>query len=128
MDKTSYSGGSKNTRADSAILPKLVDKSPKTVQKVFADGAYDRSSCRKYLFDKGLDVCIPTRRDGKIREEVGLKSRNDSLQIIRNQGNDEKAFSRLKRHFGERLSNKKKSNLEAEVASRCHVLNLMKMA
>jgi IS5 family transposase len=133
--------------ADCTILPKLIDKAPKTVQKVFADGAYDRSSCRKYLFDKGLHGCIPPRRHGKIRDEVELESRNDSLKIIRNLGNDEQAFSiwkklvgyhkrslvetafsRLKRHFGERLSNKTTSNLEAEVTFRCHVLNRMNLA
>jgi hypothetical protein len=38
--------------ADCTILPKLIDNSPKTVQKVNADGAYDRSSYRKYLFNK----------------------------------------------------------------------------
>jgi len=69
------------------------------------------------------------------------------LKIIGNLGNDkeafslwkklvgyhkksfvETAFSRLKRHFGERLSNKTKSNLEAEVTFRCHVLNRMNLA
>jgi len=48
--------------ADSTILPKLIQKSTKTLQKVFADGAYHRSSCRNYLFDKGLHSCIPPRR------------------------------------------------------------------
>jgi hypothetical protein len=80
----------------------------------------------------------------KVREEVELGARNDSLQIIRNLGNDEEAFSiwkklvgyhkrslvetafsRLKRLFGERLSNKKMVNLKAEVNFRCHVLNRM---
>lgn len=27
--------------ADCTILPKLIDKAPKTVQKVFSDGVYD---------------------------------------------------------------------------------------
>jgi hypothetical protein len=66
----------------SSILRQLIDKSPKTVQKVFADGAYDRSSCRKDLFDKGLHGCILPRRQGTVRDEAELKSRNDSVQII----------------------------------------------
>jgi hypothetical protein len=99
------------------------------VQKVFADRAYHRSSSQKYLFDKGLPSCISRRRDGKIRDEVELEFRNDSLQTIGNLGNDEEvfsywnklvgyhkrylvetAFSRLKREFGEKLSNKTTSN------------------
>ena len=133
--------------ADSTVFPRLIEKSPKTVRTVLADGAYDRSSCRKYLYDQGLEGCIPPRRYGKIREEVELGARNDSLQIIRNLGNDEEAFSiwkklvgyhkrslvetafsRLKRLFGERLSNKKMVNLEAEVNFRCYVLNRMHLA
>lgn len=99
------------------------------MQKVFADRAYHRSSSQKYLFERGLDSLIPPRRDRKIREEIELEPRNDALQIIRNLGNDEEvfsywnklvgyhkrylvetAFSRLKREFGEKLSNKTTSN------------------
>lgn len=133
--------------ADSTILPKLIDKAPKTVQKVFADGAYDRANCRKALADKDIEDCIPPRRKGKIREEEGFETRNSALQIIQGLGGDEEAFelwkklvhyhtrslvetafSRLKRLFGERLSNKKFSNLEAETIFRCHVLNRMNYA
>ncbi len=117
------------------------------MQKVYADVAYDKSSCRKYLFDKGLYGCIPPKRHGKIRDKVELESRNDSLQVIQNLGNNKDAFSlwkkligyhkrslvetaflRLKRPFGERLSHKTTSNLEAEVTFRCHVLNRMNLA
>lgn len=85
---------------DSTILPKQIDKSPKRVQKVFADGAYDRSSCGKYLFQRGLHSYIPPTRDGKIREEIELEPRNDSLQVIPNLGNDEEAFSICKKLVG----------------------------
>ena len=47
--------------ADSSVFPRLIEKSPKTVKTVLAEGTYDRSSCCKYLFDKDLESCIPSR-------------------------------------------------------------------
>lgn len=133
--------------ADSAVFPMLIDKAPKTIQKAFADGAYDRVNCRKTLLDRGIQDCIPPRRKGKIRAEKGLEERNVALQIIRGFGGDEEAFdlwkklvgyhrrslvetafSRIKRLFGERLANKTFGNLEAETIFRCHVLNRMNAA
>lgn len=133
--------------ADSTVFPKLINRAPKTVRKAFADGAYDRAHCRKALLNRGIQDCIPPRRKGKVRAEEGLEERNTALQIIRGFGGDEEAFdlwkklagyhkrslvetafSRLKRLFGERLSNKTFSNLEAETIFRCHVLNKMNAA
>jgi IS5 family transposase len=34
------------------------------VQKVLADGAYDRASCRQHLLKKGIQSCISPRRKG----------------------------------------------------------------
>ena len=78
--------------ADSIVFPRLIETSTKMVKIVVAYGAYDRSSYQKYLFDKRVSSCIPTRRDGKIREELGLEERNDFLEIMKNLGNHEEAF------------------------------------
>ena len=72
--------------ADSTVFPSLIEKSPKRVRTINADGGYDRSTCRKHLYDKGLQGSIARRRYVKIREEIELGERNDSLQIIRNLG------------------------------------------
>jgi hypothetical protein len=86
-------GVSDDRVGDSIVFPELIKKSPKMVKTVLADGAYDRSSCPKYLFDKSLKVCIPPRRYRKIKEEVELGPGNNFLQIIRNLGNNQKGFS-----------------------------------
>ena len=50
----------------------LIEKSPKMVTTVLADRAYNRSSCQKCLYDKGLEDSIAARRYEKIREEIEL--------------------------------------------------------
>lgn len=45
--------------ADSSVLPDLVEKSAKSVKQVSADGAYDRNGVRKFLYQKGINACIP---------------------------------------------------------------------
>lgn len=129
---------------DSTAFPVLIDKAPKSVKKVFADGAYDGLECRSCLAKKGIEECIPPQRNGKIRKEPGFKERNASLRIIALLGGgpkahslwkklmgyhrrslSETAFSRLKRLFGERLNCKKFKHLRAETLFRCHVLNRM---
>ena len=133
--------------ADCAILPHLIEKAPKSLKKVYADGAYDRKNCREILSSAGIEDCIPPRKNGRIRDESGLESRNDALRIIRAFGNDndamslwkkfsgyhtrslaETVFSRFKKLFGDRLSSKKRINMEVEIMFKCHVLNRMRTA
>ncbi len=130
--------------ADSCVLPKLLEKSPKSVKKVLADGAYDRASCRQDLLKRGIEGCIPPRRKGRQRDGQEFNERNCDLRVINLLGGDEvafslwkklvnyhkrslveTAFSRLKRLFGDRLNNKILKNLEAETIYLCHALNRM---
>lgn len=130
--------------ADSQVLPLLVDKAPKSVTKVLADGAYDGASCRGHLLKKQIEACIPPRRKGRQREGDAYNERNSDLKVIELLGGDEEAFklwktlvgyhkrslvetafSRLKRLFGDRLNNKTFKNLQAETTYRCHALNRM---
>ena len=130
--------------ADSQAFPDLINKSPKTLKKVYADGAYDRKNCREVLYNLGIEQCIPPRKDGKIRKETFFGGRNDALKIMRAFGGDqdsleiwkklsgyhrrslsETVFSRFKGIFGDRLANKKFINQEAETIFKCHVLNMI---
>ncbi len=128
--------------SDSSALPFLIEKSPKSVTKVLADGAYDRSSVREFLTEQKIDPCIPPRRGGILRKEPYMESRNQDILAIRGLGNNEEgfalwkklrlyhrrslvetAFSRLKSLFGNRLNNKKYQNQKAEIEFRLHALN-----
>lgn len=128
--------------ADSSVLPDLIEKSAKSVKRVAADGAYDRSSVRKFLYQKGIDSCIPPRKKARLHPEPYFNSRNRDVLAIRGLGNDdlafsiwkklrgyhqrslvESAFSRLKMLFGNRVNNKKSLNQNAEIVFRLHALN-----
>jgi hypothetical protein len=65
---------------DGKMLPQLiadVTKSKnKTIDKLFADGAYDNNDIFGYLVDKGILPCIKVRRNARIK----WKKRN----ILRN--------------------------------------------
>lgn len=133
--------------SDMKMLPRIMDKVCRSVKRVLADGGYDFSDCRKDLNRRGIQECIPPRKNGKVKEEKGFEERNFALGVASlfgggKEGVDlwkkmsgyhkrslvETAFSRLKRLFGERLNSKKFENLSAEVLFRCHVLNRMNRA
>lgn len=138
--------GTDDKVADCTIFPKLIDKSPKTVQKVFADGAHDKSSCRKISIWQRSTSLYSSKKTWKnpgwSRDRIHKWLFADHTKFSEWQrgvftleklvGYDKRsfveiAFSRLKRDFGERLSNKTNSNLKAEITFRSHVLNRMNL-
>lgn len=66
---------SNNKTADSQILPILIDK-------VQANGAYDRATCREHLLKRHIEACIPPRRKGRQREGDEFIERNSDLKAI----------------------------------------------
>ncbi|OJV07308.1 MAG: hypothetical protein BGO14_01055 [Chlamydiales bacterium 38-26] len=54
-----------NTIGDAPMLPKLIEKAPKSVNRVTADGAYDKFKCRKLLHEKGILGVSPPPDDSK---------------------------------------------------------------
>ena len=130
--------------ADNQAFPRILKDSPKSLKKVYADGAYDRRNCRKALSEAGIQECILPQKNGRIRHEPFFEARNDALRIIRGFGGGpdgadlwkkfsgyhrrslaETLFSRFKRLLGDHLASKKFSNLQAETLFKCHVLNKM---
>lgn len=132
---------------DSQVLPCLVERSPKSVKKVLADGAYNARSCRKYLHRRDIEGLIPPPLNACLSANPECEERNDALRFITGLGGDkaakaiwkklvgfhkrslvETAFSSLKRLFGDRLSSLKMVNQATEVYVRCFVLNRMRTA
>ena len=114
------------------------------MKRVFADGAYDRMSCRRFLYTRGMKQHIPPGLNATFRPEKELGQRNKDLSVIKGLGGDksakrlwkkltgyyrrslaETAFSRLKRIFGERLRSRKFDNQVVETMIQCHALNRM---
>lgn len=48
-------------KADCEVEPKLINKAPKSVDKVIGDGAYDTWECYKEAYEKGQKLIIPPR-------------------------------------------------------------------
>lgn len=128
--------------ADSAVLPTLVEKAPKTVRRVIADGAYDRKTCRNYLQNKNIKAHIPPSVNARCKP--GEEERNESVRVMNGCGGGqegknlwkkltgyhvrslvETAFSRLKRLFRERLKSRKIENQIVETRLIFLVLNRM---
>jgi len=133
--------------ADSTILRRIVESAPKSVTKVVADGAYDSSKCREFLHHRGIQDCIPPRKNAKVKGTSETKERDFAIEVGALVGGNkegvnlwksisgyhsrslvETAFSRLKRIFGDRVKSKKFENISSETIFRCYVLNRMNHA
>lgn len=133
--------------ADSTVLPRIIESAPKSVTRVVADGAYDSSKCREFLHNRGIQDCIPPRKNAKVKGTAETKERDFAIEIGALVGGDkeginlwksisgyhtrslvETAFSRLKRMFGDKVKSKKFENISSETIFRCYVLNRMNHA
>ena len=85
--------------SDSTVLKKLLDKSPKTVKRLSADGAYDGLPSRKLLHDRGIEDVIPPPDNAIFREEKEMSSRNYFLEVWKWLGGDEVAKRIAKKFF-----------------------------
>ena len=127
--------------SDPKQMESLIQSSPQSVRRVYADGAYDTLACRQCLHAREIEDIIPPRRGGKVRQEEALGNRNASLRELAGLGCDyelwkklkrygrrslaETFFSRMKGMLGERLASRKKSHQELESLLKIAALNKM---
>ena len=130
--------------SDAKTLPILLEKAPKSVKKVIADGAYDTQSCREAIAKSGASALIRSRKGSllQIKPYPGSNERDDATRIIRALGNDQDAldlwkkltkygrrslvetcFSRLKSRFGSRIQSKTVERQSVEVGLKLRLLN-----
>lgn len=130
--------------ADCKQVASLLKTTPKSVRKVYGDGAYDTKECRDLFYQKGIQEIIPPRKGAQIRKGVGMRIRNQAISEILGFGRDrdlwkklkrygkrslvETFFSRLKITFGERLVCKKWENQLIETNLKVKILNQMTTA
>ena len=130
--------------ADCKQVPVLLKSTPKTVKRVYGDGAYDTRECRDLFYQKGIQEIIPPRKGARIRKGEGIQRRNQAISEILGLGRDrdlwkklkrygkrslvETFFSRLKTTFGEILACKKWENQLIETNLKVKILNQMNAA
>jgi Transposase DDE domain len=125
---------------DSKALPELVDsilKSDKTLDKVFANGAYDSNDIFKCLTDKGILPCIKVRRNSKVKKtnntfrNLSVISQKNDLQGWKDSVSYgkrwivETVFSCIKRTFGEYVYSVKFGNMVKEMMLKASLYNKM---
>jgi IS5 family transposase len=79
---------------DSQIGKKLLKKAPKTVKRVFGDGAYDGIEFRQEIEKTGAEPIIPPPRDAIVHHEStdkALQQRNHAVKEIHGLGGDDEA-------------------------------------
>ena len=127
--------------ADCTQAESLIEKCPKTVKEVKADGAYDSAKVRKAIRARGAVPIIPP----PINARRGLSPERDhAISIIKGLGGDilarsiwgklvgysgralvESCFSRMKRLYKGGLYSRKKSTQTVEVYLKAKVMNCM---
>jgi len=84
----------KNNVTDAKELKKLVKELPKSVKRVYADGAYDQSDCYKELYEREAILITPPRKGAHLKDlkqAPWMIERNKAVKDIRKAGNNYKA-------------------------------------
>jgi hypothetical protein len=128
--------------ADSSMVKNLLRTISNRVRLVIADGAYDRRGCRDAIKQVKAKSLIPLPKNARYR--FSNSERDQAIVAIRGLGGDkearsvwgklsgysrralvETAFSRFKRHFGDRLFSHRIDKQRIENTARCLLLNQM---
>lgn len=126
---------------DASMLEPLLEQVPLSINKVAADGVYDRQKVYSYLQQRQIQALIPPRanaivwrdKQGQILEhqrniavvvskEIGLAEWKKQTGYHR-RSLAETAMFRLKMTFGERLKSRKFTNQKVEVRIKAKCLN-----
>jgi IS5 family transposase len=79
---------------DSQVGKRLLNKAPKSVKRVFGDGAYDGTEFRQAIETNGAEPIIPPPRDAVVHPaatDAATQKRNDAVKEICGLGDDEEA-------------------------------------
>ena len=129
---------------DAAAVPELLDQTPRPVEQVSADGAYDKRKVYEACAERGIRrLSIPPRRDARIWQHGNCAAaplaRDENLRRIRKVGCRkwkeesgyhrrslaETAMFRFKTIFGGHLRARKLPQQQAEAKVKCAALNRM---
>lgn len=132
-----------NSVDDAAVVGTLLDGVEGKVNKVAADGAYDKKKVYQQLEKRKIKPIIPPRRGARIAKHGNCRGkqlpRDKAIRQIRKWGRKqwknkvgyhrrsiaENAMFRLKTIFGSKLSSRQMQHQQVEVNIRCYALNKM---
>ena len=125
--------------ADATAFPGLFAQVPNPVERLTADGGYDRREVYEAARKRGVQTVIPPRRDAVVSGETVLSDRDAHLERIKevgrrcwrleagqhHQARAENTFYRYKKRFGGRLTARNEAAQRNEVLTGCNILNKM---
>lgn len=132
-----------NSVDDAAMIATLLDGVEGSINKVAADGAYDKKKVYKELEKRRVKPVIPPRTGARIAKHGNCRGkqlpRDKAIRQIRKCGRKqwkhkvgyhrrsiaESTMFRLKTIFGPKLSSRDLQHQQVEVSIRCFVLNKM---
>lgn len=132
-----------NDTADCEMLEPLLRQIANHIDKVSADGAYDKRLCYEVLNQSNILANIPPQRNARIWQHGNTNAppliRDENLRRIRAVGKRqwkietgyhrrsiaENAMFRFKTIFSDRLSSRSFANQRTEVLLKCRILNQM---
>lgn len=132
-----------NSCGDSQMVKSLLSQIETPIAKVIADGGYDSRSAYTHLIERTNTIIIPPRRGACVwthgNADNNPHPRDETIRRVRRQGRKtwkiasgyhsrslvETSIYRLKRIFGDTLSDKELEHQKAEVSFKCRMLNTM---
>ncbi len=136
-----------NGKADANVAREMLEKTPKSIERIYGDKAYDRFKFRRLVHSRGAESIIPPCRNGKVHRKTmdgGIEERNKAIMQIVGLGGDELArklwkklkgyhkrslvettMYRLKQLTGDRLRSRGWDQQCVEAHVRCLILNRM---
>ena len=135
-----------NATDDAEVYTTFLENAPKSVERTYADGAYDKKKCYEAVAKHGSNPIIPPRRNAVITENAPayIKPRDKACKEIEEAGGGEEglkawkkssgyhtrslvetAMGRFKQLLGGNLRSRKLSTQQGEIAAKCHALNIM---
>ena len=125
--------------ADAAAAPGLIAVVGGDIERITADGGYDRVEVYEIASRLGAKVVIPPRKDAVLSGEPTLVERNQHIEHRKRVGKRqwrvdtghhkqarvENTFHRYKRTFGRGLRARTRDGQLVEVLTACRILNRM---
>ena len=135
-----------NAVSDCKVYPAFVSAVPSSVERTYADGAYDKKACYKAAHEQGITPIVPPRRDAVITDNgpPELAPRAVACAMIETLGGGEAgrkvwkkivayhkrslaetAMYRFKQVLGDKLCSRSLESQQTEVKVKCMILNEM---
>ena len=135
-----------NSVSDCQVYPRLVSALPQSVDRIYADGAYEKKSCYEAVYNNEITLIVPSRRNAVVRKNSlpELSPRNQTCESIRSLGDGEAglkawkeeigyhkrslaetAMYRFKQLFDDKICRRALERQQTEVKVKCMIFNEM---